>query len=215
MSPPYNECYNYTIDGFESRDHCYDTCMIADILGHYKKLPFNVRIGLEDGMLNYTIITEEDMKDVWNRVFFKFIEYACRLQCFKPDCQHIDYLPIEMVGTESEVFSITLYAPNEPDLISIEKAKITVIDVITYLLSCLSFWMGFCPLLLISNISTKIRRRIKKRKAKVYRINQDPEIWKRRITDLQRKLDDMSQIVDNVQLHMTNDKPKMVSSQSN
>lgn len=41
---------------------------------------------------------------------------------------------------------INVYPPNDVTMVVTSQAKMTLIDFVVYVLSCLNFWFGFCPL---------------------------------------------------------------------
>lgn len=72
-----------------------------------------------------------------------------------------------------EIISISVFPPHEPVVIVISAPKIHRIDFVVYILSCLSFWYGFCPLQFAdsgygasSKVVVKLQRTLRVLKAK-------------------------------------------------
>lgn len=149
MKPPYDtNCHDYRHDGFESDDHCYDSCLINSTIEMLQKVPFTT---LSEFEYPYCPVSREDLKNETFQKQLTQLELACKHKCERPNCYEEIYIP-KVVSVQHKfprVIQFTLLLPNEPDLIATAQPLITTVDLITYILSCISFWFGFSPLQLV------------------------------------------------------------------
>lgn len=107
---------------------------------------------------------------------WKEIKSSCRESCSRTDCRSEDIFPQIVLfegnshhnsdqGNESlSYFLISLLTSHQPTLEVFTLPKQQLIDYIVYMSSMLSFWLGFCPLSLASNIVGKLQEFLDKRK---------------------------------------------------
>lgn len=82
------------------------------------------------------------------------INHCEEISCPNPDCETEYVIPATIRTTrephekKSSIISLRvgLFPAREPVIIVTSSEKLMFIDYIVYLLSCLSFWFGFCPL---------------------------------------------------------------------
>ena len=82
----------------------------------------------------------------------------CKSWCSQTDC----YTVRTGYGNYSEVsnVTITIYPSKDPVITVTSTAKMDLIEFIVFILSCLSFWFGLCPLQL-GDINVKRGTRVK------------------------------------------------------
>lgn len=150
LPAPYrSNCLMYSTIGYESRDHCRESCLINRTIDKFNKVPENVLISTESPLRHYNLLSYEQSEEY--AVDLRLFRSECRRKCSNPDCSQEDILP-KVISTEDFLApEIILNASNEPEIITELKAKISFIEYVTYVLSCLSFWLGFCPLSLLMN----------------------------------------------------------------
>lgn len=129
--------------------------------GHVKNL---VKLFLKDR--DYYKYLSSIYRDVPRR-----LEY-CKKKCRRPDCytEYIVPSPIQMQTSHPDLsfreMIIRIFPPKETVLIVTSKQKVILLDFVVYILSCFSFWFGFCPLSCIS--TTSINDSLMKVKSKLH-----------------------------------------------
>ena len=137
-SPYKTDCFDYNKQNLESQSHCQDNCLTSMYLAWLDKVPFDVTI--------YENLTEPFSYT------FKYDDHqigtlrnTCSSICAKPDCFHETVTP-KLISTEDGTkFYVNIYPPDEPDIITQHVPQMKLVDFVTYLLSCISFWFGFSP----------------------------------------------------------------------
>jgi hypothetical protein len=82
---------------------------------------------------------------------------SCMNLCQRPDCVKESYVTIVQttVGFDktssvtARILELALFPPNDQTTIVTSLPKMNFIDFLTQILSCVSFWFGFCPLQII------------------------------------------------------------------
>src|SRR5689334_12631875 len=90
-----------------------------------------------------------DFDTKWEKRFQSRDKVNCSLECGKPDCYSNEFKVAQIKLIIEEDMSYTgwnLFEPFVPKLITIHKPQISLIDFVTYILSCISFWFGWAPL---------------------------------------------------------------------
>lgn len=152
---PYKtECIHYSTLGFESNLHCHESCLVNRTIEKLGKIPFTCLI---DEPIDKPLITTVDNANATFMAQLKKIEMYCDFKCRRVDCIKNEYVPIVLSSSNSSVVMIELYASNSPDVITTFTPLMSVIDFITYVLSCVSFWLGFSPLGSMYTIKEKNR----------------------------------------------------------
>ena len=155
LSWPYaTDCVNY--QGYESQDHCLIECK-REFLQKLDMFPIDLVI------FNHSYFESDDIK-----VFPKFAQETalksvqCPEKCRFRDCVREEYSPtlspssglVDLVGDIEEAdsrFGLLITVPFQPQMVTRSKPKITLIDYLTYIASCLNFWLAFSPLVLMTN----------------------------------------------------------------
>jgi len=141
---PYSSnCINYTDIGFETREHCYDSCLLRRSVEELNKVHYSVLISQK---LNYTVTDFSDLTRKVTRQKLYDLESTCNDDCIQPNCFNVNHVPQIMSTTNSTQPITELFAPIEPEIQSRDVPFITMLDYLTYLLSSASFWLGFSPL---------------------------------------------------------------------
>jgi hypothetical protein len=76
----------------------------------------------------------------------------CKSWCSQTDCYTESIVPeiilVTNHGKYSKISNVTIviYPSNDPVITVTTTAKMELIDFIVFILSCLSFWFGLCPL---------------------------------------------------------------------
>lgn len=147
LPPPYDTmCIDYSaitpvLDGAAE---CYDICLEQEYRKHTKKPVFFKTYFAETDSLNNEIRDTDERDKSWSAIRRAAIE-SCRKSCRYPSCSGEDYAPRYMSSGLSRYAYIVLNAPLEPRFRSVATAKISEIDLITQLLSCISFWFALSP----------------------------------------------------------------------
>ena len=112
-----------------------------------------------------------DYKRHWKR---------CKGLCSQPDCHKQSIIPYVLGITPTRfygrvnrsdtsqfsIFQFRVYPPNDQVIVVESGKKYAFIDVVVYIVSCLSFWFGFCPLESAKGMSSIWKRVLKKRNVK-------------------------------------------------
>ena len=177
LPPPYTTwCYNYSKDrGVEDSGHCFQMCFLNETR-RLKMYPFDLMIdGSYDlklkrftpALFNQTALRQEVMS----------ARKRCRYECRFDDCRREIFVPIIVSVNRDNKFTIDLYVSNEPTIKMFTVPALSLINYVTYVLSCLSFWLSFSPVALVSykcpyNFDDKkSRNKIKKRGPNFQRIS--------------------------------------------
>lgn len=156
LPPPYaTNCVDYNLLGFESKKECYELCLTKLSILNFEKLPFTVLIKQP---LNYKIMNSRDNANGTTLRMLDKLAKECKARCAYKSCLKIEYVPQIIATAENARITIDLYASNSPLIQSTYKPLINFIDYLTYILSCVSFWLGFSPL---NFLTTKKKRRKK------------------------------------------------------
>lgn len=106
----------------------------------------------------------------------------CMSLCGKQDCSIESLIPKVLMAKDTgekssklEFLHIRVYPSDDQVLVVTSKAKLTVLDVIVYLLSSTSFWFGFCPLSLSRLVKSKTRKSGKRRLPTIQKLCHQPE----------------------------------------
>lgn len=89
----------------------------------------------------------------------------CQMSCSQPDC-YTEYITPSFIWMDNADFEtdpegyeidLHLHPPKEPTVVVTSKEKLILLDFVVYILSCLSFWFGFCPLSFANSLSSSRR----------------------------------------------------------
>ena len=111
--------------------------------------------------------------DLQRRIATMFPDYKrhwkrCKSLCSQPDCHKQSIIPyhVLMAGIASygrfnrsdtlqfSMFSLRVYPLNDQVIVVESGKKYAFIDVVVYIVSCLNFWFGFCPLESVKRMSS-------------------------------------------------------------
>lgn len=153
LGPPFKtQCLDYATQGLETKSHCFEKCLLQKSINTFKKLPFSVLI---DSPIRLPIISKEDNS---NELFMKKLgqlQKDCGVLCKRKDCFKEEFIPKVFYTTQEENIMLELYGSNEPTIASQESAYLNIIDYITYIVSCISFWFGFSPVAFLISLSAQ------------------------------------------------------------
>lgn len=165
LPPPHKtKCLEYESLGFESRDNCYETCLINHTLAQFTKMPFNVLTSTGSPHKSYRRLS---FKEIYNDTIsdqLRTLEAHCRSQCWQPDCRQEDVVPTILYARLSRRPSLTLHPSIAPQIILQFVAYMSLIDFLTNILSSVGFWVGFSPLTFLKDIDwMRLFRRYRKK----------------------------------------------------
>ncbi|KAI1301391.1 hypothetical protein HDE_03047 [Halotydeus destructor] len=174
LGPPYTtNCLDYTEKGFQSRGHCFESCLTKASIRELNFVPFSVS---SYESLNVTLMDVTHNNDDIVMDKLRKLERDCSERCKQKDCFKMEYTP-KLISTIKDTNSVVveLYSPNEPGIQSVSKPKITLIDYVTYVLSCLGFWFAFSPLVFMEQkLLTRLTRSRKKDNENVSAAEMEP-----------------------------------------
>ncbi|KAI1287080.1 hypothetical protein HDE_10412 [Halotydeus destructor] len=152
LSPPYRtNCANYEVFGFESSGQCYDECLLKLSIERLQRVPFSVMV--TNSSTEYADVSRYDNYNSSFMEQLKRLEDICSGKCQQRDCVKLNYAPVIMSKEQFKEPMFELYASNVPVLESYAKSTLPFVDFITYIVSCISFWLGLNFLDLMSDIS--------------------------------------------------------------
>lgn len=151
---PYEtNCLDYTTVGLQSQTHCLANCyefiLKRDVndstyelmqTNKHPPIPLNIMVGV----FNYTDDTKQGVLD-----------QHCRKSCFQDDCKsQIFTIILKHVGHERRnkwALGLYLAVPMEPTISLQYRPSMSTTDYITYVFSCISFWLGWSPLVCLQD----------------------------------------------------------------
>lgn len=171
LPPPYDtNCRDYRKEGLVSKVSCIKRCINSFTLKRYhmifedhvvdrdkymikesstnssllRPIPQNIKYLIDKSDHSELTPFQRDLKNIIN---------SCKRVCSHADC-HTDYItPFSknMNHASQGKFNtsnirIGILLSREPVIVVDTKAKLHLLDLVVYILSCLSFWFGFCPL---------------------------------------------------------------------
>ena len=147
---PYrSECISYDLrTQYESQGHCYDSCMSNSVIEQLNEVPFSVMT--IDDQLDLRLVNGLDTNSTKREIYVRLVD-DCERDCKRKDCELNSFVPEYMNNFVWNQVLVKMYIPNEPKLTVYLNPKMITIDYITYLLSCVSFWLGFSPLSFFSS----------------------------------------------------------------
>ena len=165
MKPPYKTmCVDYPKIGFESASECYDECLKNSAVDGLQKLPFEAALY---EAVDLPLISKSDLANAnLSNALHKF-EKQCENKCKQQECLIEDFSPKIIAFSESHMISLEMYASNEPIVITTFLPLSNIIDYVTFVLSCISFWFGWSPLYFMKDINLLDRCKGRKRDTKV------------------------------------------------
>ena len=152
LPPPYKSwCFNYSRErGVEDSGHCFQKCFLNETR-RLNMYPFDLMID-EHSDLKLTRFTPALFHRTELRNDVKEARRKCRNHCRFDDCQRNIYVPtiVSVSREEEKEFALDFYVSNAPTIKIFTVSSLSLISYVTYVLSCLSFWLSFSPVALVS-----------------------------------------------------------------
>lgn len=148
LLPPYHtNCLDYHEIGLNSKDQCYDECLIRASLQAFNKFPFTALVqDIPANRQKKSFISETDNYDELFMMQLRKLELQCENLCHRRDCTEKQFAPRLVSTGVSENITIDMYLSSSPTIQSVYSPLMKAIDYICYILGCFSFWLGFSPL---------------------------------------------------------------------
>lgn len=128
------------------------------------KIPYSVLIDqpYEQEILNdYEVTNNETLVN-----FLTSMHGQCKQFCHLHDCIEHQYVPFVVGKGDSQHLEIILYASNGPVVETIAMPQLGTVDFLTYVLSSISFWLGFSPLGILVFMKSRNDKMVKLRRNK-------------------------------------------------
>lgn len=71
-------------------------------------------------------------------------------------------MPYTINTGQEDYFMIELYASNAPKVTTLFKPSLEMIDYVTYMLSCIGFWIGISPIGLLCDFKKLVKKKHKR-----------------------------------------------------
>lgn len=195
LPPPYDSnCFDYGRDGhFMSSHHCYDVCLkratkkwnivpgmtIIDRKSYQNSnmdiAPSNI---IEDDKRMKVLISNRSLNDKLLDTYqvvhsqWREIKDNCHLSCKRTDClsdritPQISYFEASpRVDTMLSTIMVRVRPSDQPIVRVTWVPTKNLIDCIVYMCSGLSFWLGFCPLNVVSRLDGRLREWLERKKS--------------------------------------------------
>ena len=141
LKPPYKTyCHDYTESHFQSRQHCFTSCLLNYSTTRLGEVPPSdyFKNASSDYRFYQIKSTTQDLIKVSN---------DCRYRsCSRVDCHTELFVPHVVSTFAFDQLQIALLCPLNPDISSTYKPQLTFVDYLTYILSSFGFWTGIAPL---------------------------------------------------------------------
>lgn len=149
LTYPYKtNCRNYNHVNKQSRAHAMQSCFDILVYGRYRKLPKESLLGID----NEEPLLSLEYGDTSMTIAFDTFKTQCEVRFKNPDCTTELYMPylVNTLRMTSWNF-LGFEASEKPQIVTKSKPVIDIIDYVTYVLSCFSFWFAFSPLIMLTN----------------------------------------------------------------
>lgn len=156
--PYHPRCEDYRLThNVESQAHCFDKCVLEE--GRWKIEMTSPFVLIDNSSVeNPTFLKERLFRNSASSTAkeekfatLRQIEANCHNKvCAFSDCKKDSYILSLVYKELATTPGIAMFEPDRPDIITIFTPKISGIDYITYVLSCLGFWFGFSPLMFLT-----------------------------------------------------------------
>ena len=163
LPPPFkSQCRTYSHSGYESQDECFNDCVLRKSINYTNRVLDDMLI--TGAFAQKKLLFRHHHPNLDND-FDKWTQ-KCESLCSQTDCTRVDFFP-RLSGWRTKdlsYFCVYLVVPGEPDIESIMVPAVTLIDVITFISGCVSFWFGLAfytslsALLPVTVITEKLRR---------------------------------------------------------
>lgn len=159
---PYNtHCFDYTQVGFQSQSHCISNCFEYNYHKRFKKNANLISVSSEQSPAPRKVMVG-DFSSTSNESYSLEISNHCLNQCNRQDCKKQFFSPSlksESIA-ENNIVRIDVRIPSAPTTYIMYMPRMNLIDFVTYVLSYISFWLGWSPLGFLQDIYVKRIRRL-------------------------------------------------------
>lgn len=162
LPAPYaTNCLDYHDLKLGTKVYCYKQCLMKRYNKHFggsvKRKAF-IAAGSE-----WERVPFEKSGEKYSGNALREDQLICGRKCARSECRFHQFKTIATSKTkttsESSGNKIMVLAPSHPKLTVVYKPLIIMIDFITYVFSCVSFWFGWSPLMLIFSAASYLRKR--------------------------------------------------------
>lgn len=154
---PYStNCFHYTNVGLRSQSHCLSNCYEYHYYKTFNQTINQVYADTEHDLPFKKVMTGDLTVRDKNNHNLK-ISNHCLIQCTREDCKKTFFSPlfVSQNSGEPKIVKIEIDIPSSPTANITYKPRIFLIDVVTYVLSYVSFWLGWSPLGFLTDIYVK------------------------------------------------------------
>lgn len=141
-SPYTTHCYDYSKFHFDSEYHRFDECMINNSIAKFSKIPFAV---LANRSYNYPLMNDIESNNDTFVSLYMALERKCANLNPGHDCKTNLYSHAVNSLKPDKRITISLYESRAPKITTIYLPAHDFIDYLTFILSYISFWLGFSP----------------------------------------------------------------------
>ena len=116
---------------YRSERHCYDEC--------------HLNLSLEiQGMIPVSVIKERRFNGMVYPGASELVQIKsnCTTRCHKIQCNSDDFVPVLIHSIPRQRLEVVLQASPDSLFKTISQPKISLIDFVTYIISCVGFWFG-------------------------------------------------------------------------
>lgn len=147
MPEPYDtQCLDYSQIGFESVDHCFEACIAKANRKSLGRIPFAIMVGEDSEEADSKLLRRQDERNATLMKLWINERDHCLRKCHWLNCIDDDYVPVIISAARSEKPGTILMAPNAPVITAESRERLSILDYSIYVLSCISFWLGWSPL---------------------------------------------------------------------
>lgn len=141
----YEFFYAYFGGPFSSQGDCFHTCYLAEVKDKYHLRPsiLSVENSTDSFVTNNMASNNRSLRNNLRWLFNK-----CYLICERQNCIREDFIVRKVSDAnykDSGHMTVSLLVPVDPDMAVTAKPMMEMIEFVTYVLSCISFWFGFAP----------------------------------------------------------------------
>jgi hypothetical protein len=161
LLPPYDtNCRNYSVTGFDSRQHCISECVHAKYYRDTGKFPYNIAIHLSEA--NRGVMVKRNINpDLSKRYLFN---ECLQEKCKQVDCAETTFAKDIIIerSSEKDRYKIFIESSLEPTTSITSEPSYVWITFVTDIAGIIGFWTGIGPLsLLFSSVVMSVLQRFK------------------------------------------------------
>lgn len=155
LTYPYSNCYDYEANG-QSLASCFRRCYDDNFAKfHNNTVGLRRKVHLTPNS-NYAHLVYELNKTLGNALDSLFQKH-CRVLCVKGDsCYSQFYITLtgqKFLTTKKDYITVRVFLPTSPNITCEQVPSMTLTDFVVYVITSLSFWLGFTPLCVTINVS--------------------------------------------------------------